>query len=229
MAFLSELRAARRWALVAGLSLAAPIATARAQDANKDAPPPQENWATARARMLTEQGVGERNAGHTDKAITRLLEAISIDGTYEPAYLALASLREASGEWEEALRVLEMGIDRIAGFEQGLVARAALLARAKQYASATAAYLVVLERHADDEASLRQLLWVAPRANLLPVALGAARRLMVLCRERGDAAGEKEARLTTRALENLLAEVDPVARGAKHRDRVRRALARASR
>lgn len=211
-----------------GLMLAPSVGTAAAQDAKKE-PEGQENWATARARLLTEQGVANRNSGKTDAALSRLLEAISIDGTFGPAYLALASLREASGEWEEALRVLDMGIDRIAGFDEGLVARASVLARAKQYAGATAAYLIVLQRHADDEASLRQLLLVAPRANLLPVALGASRRLMVLCRERGDAACEKEARLTTRALEHLIAEADPVTRGAKHRDRVRRALARSSR
>lgn len=228
MAILRGLFVRTTWLLLVGLVAVCGAATASAQEAKKE-PEAQENWATARARLLTEQGVAHRKSGHADAAVSRLLEAISIDGTFGPAYLALASLREASGEWEEALHVLDMGIDRITGFDEGLVARAAVLTRAKQYASATAAYLTVLQRHSDDEASLRQLLVVAPRASLLPVALGASRRLMALCRERADAPCEKEARLTTRALESLIAEADPVTRGAKHGDRVRRALSRSSR
>ncbi|MBL8739654.1 MAG: hypothetical protein JNK04_01130, partial [Myxococcales bacterium] len=57
--------------------------------------PPQENWATQRARTLTEQGRAHRKSGDTGRAIARFNEALAIDATFGDAYLELASLREA--------------------------------------------------------------------------------------------------------------------------------------
>lgn len=220
MALLIGSRARAAFA-VAMLVAAVPVCAAA-----DDPPSAQENWATARARALTEQGIANRNAGAVEQAIARFNEAISIDATYGPAYVALASLREGRGEREEALKVLEMAIERDPSFDEAIVSRADLLARAGRFGEATSSYLELLSRHPNDMVLLEKVLDVAPRGNLMPVALAASRRMAIVAHDSGDAAKEKRARTFTRALERLVAEADPVRRGASSSDRVRRALAR---
>ncbi|MBL8741156.1 MAG: tetratricopeptide repeat protein, partial [Myxococcales bacterium] len=143
------------------------------------------------------------------------------------AYLELASLREASGELDEAERVLSVGLERIPGFVEGVAARGDLYARAKRYEDATTTFLQLSTMKPDDEPTLQKVLVNATRARLLPVALASARRLASLAARRDDQAALKDARLTVRALSRLLGEVDPVAHGLRLTDPVRRALARA--
>ena len=189
--------------------------------------PPQENWATQRARTLTEQGRAHRKSGDTGRAIARFNEALAIDATFGDAYLELASLREASGELDEAERVLSVGLERIPGFVEGVAARGDLYARAKRYEDATTTFLQLSTMKPDDEPTLQKVMINATRARLLPVALASARRLASLAARRDDQAALKDARLTVRALSRLLGEVDPVAHGLRLTDPVRRALARA--
>lgn len=220
--------------IVSLLSLTFASAAAADEPASNPGPSPgpkpavTENWATARARALTEEGVAHRDAGSTDLAVTRLNEALTIDGTFEQAYLALASLRASRGEYDEAIVVLNLGLERVTGFDAGLVAKAEVFASAKRFREATSAYLAVLAVRRDDEAVLGRILAIAPRAALWPVALGASRRLAALARARGDAASEKDAKLTARALQTLLGDLDPVEGGKRSRDTVRRAIARAT-
>ena len=54
--------------------------------------PPQENWATQRARALTEQGRAHRKSGDSARAIARFNEALAIDPTLHQAHSALAEL-----------------------------------------------------------------------------------------------------------------------------------------
>jgi tetratricopeptide (TPR) repeat protein len=184
-----------------------------------------ESWATARARSLVEAGQSHRHAGHVDLALARFHDAIEMDGTYGPAYIALAELREATGEIDEADRVLTLGLERIPAFTDALAARGALLTRAGRNEEATAALLAALDTSPDDVGILSKIVAVAPKAGRLPVALAAARRLATLAHERGDTAAERDARLTAKALVTLLGDVDPVARGSHSPERSRRALA----
>ncbi len=210
----------------AAFALALILSSGPVSAAADDPPAAQENWATARARALTEQGLAHRNAGAVDQAIARFNEAIAIDATYGPAYLALASLREGRGERDEALKVLEMAMERDPSFDAAIESRGDVLARAGRFGEATTAYLELLTRHPNEVALLEKILETAPKGNLMPVALAASRRLALVAREAGDAAREKRARTFTRALERLVSEADPVRRGAASSDRVRRALSR---
>lgn len=188
-------------------------------------PVASENWATARARALTEQARGLIAAGSSEQAVAKLNEALGVDATFEPAYLTLASLRAALGQHDEALLVLDMGLERVPGFDAALEAKADVLGRAKRWSAATQIYLELLRRREDDEGTLTRLLDAAVRASLFPVALASARRLAALAHARGDEAAARDARLTARALARLVAEADPVSAGATERGAARRALA----
>lgn len=189
--------------------------------------PAQENWATQRARALTEQGRAHRKSGNTNQAVARFNEALAIDGTFGDAYIELALLREASGELDEAERVLAVGLERIPGFVEGLAARGDLYGRAKRYDQATTTFLQLSAMKPDDEPTLHKVLINATRARLLPVALASARRLASLAAKREDQAAAKDARLTAKALARLVGEADPVAQGKRLSDPIRRALAAA--
>ncbi|MBK6516337.1 MAG: tetratricopeptide repeat protein [Polyangiaceae bacterium] len=218
----------RRAAIALGLAIASIPAALPCPCEAEPAAAPQENWATARARALTEQAKAHRDAGASGQAVARLNEALGVDGTFEPAYLTLADLRAALGQHDEAILVLDMGLERIPGFEAALVAKADVLGRAKRWPAATAAYLDLTTRRPDDDALWGKLLDAAVRAGRFPVALAAARRRAVLARERGDDAAERDARLTSRALARLVAEADPVSAGREGRGPVRAAIAAAT-
>lgn len=213
---------------VAGSTLA-PWARADAPAAAGAKAAVTDNWATARARSLTDQGRAHFAAGHVDLALKRYNEALEIDSTFGEAYLALAALRESTGEVAEAERVLELGLDRIPGFAEGLQARGDLLARDRRPAEAVASFLAVLALRPDDPEALRRIVATAPQGGLLPVALGAARRLAALATSAGDPKLELEMRREATALSRLLGELDPVRAGASSRERPRRALARLAR
>ncbi len=211
--------------LALGLALLASPTPARAEQAA----PVQENWATARARVLTQEGKAHREKGNVGLAVTRFNDALSIDATFGDAYLALASLREATGELEEADKVLSLALEHIPGFDPALFARAELYGRAKRFDAATSVLLGILAREPEQRAALTKVIETASKAGRFPVALAAARRLALLLGKEGDLAAAKDARITVRALTLLVAEADPVC--AKHRATsvVRRALARAAR
>jgi tetratricopeptide (TPR) repeat protein len=187
---------------------------------------PTENWATKRARELTELGGAALRAGQVDSAVARFNEAIAADGSYGPAYLALAKLRESTGEFDEALSVLKLGMERILGFWDGLFAQAELFARARRFDEATKLLCEFRIANPDHEPGLEKLLEVAAAADRLPVALGAARKLLTLARARGDAEAAKRAASKVRALMTLVAGADPVIAGGSRGEAVRRALAR---
>jgi tetratricopeptide (TPR) repeat protein len=214
------------WRSAAWLIAVVGLTTARA--ARAEAPAPAESWATVRARDLTEQASTHRAAGRTELALKRYLEALEMDGTFGDAYLGLAALRESTGEIDEAERILLLALDRIPGFVTAQIARGDLLTRAKRFREATTILLAALPGAPDEAAVLERVVAVAPRAGLLPAALGAARRLAALARERGDTARAREAEITARALARLVGEADPVASGRAHVESARRALARAA-
>jgi tetratricopeptide (TPR) repeat protein len=201
-------------------------ALALAPSVRASADEPAESWATRRARELTSSGSALRQSGRVDEAVSRFTEALKTDGTYGPAYLALAELREATGEIEEAEKVLMLGMQSILGFWEGLMAQAELVARQRRFDEATALLIAFERGNPDHEGALRRLVDVATKADRLPVALRAARRLHELATTRKDDAARRSSAATVRALSLLLGETDPVAAGPRHREAARRALAR---
>lgn len=186
----------------------------------------EESWATSQAAELTRQGDAHAARGELDLALARYLQAIGIDATYGPAYLGLGSVRERSGDPEEAERAYAMGIEHVPAFADALVARARLRARMHEARAALADLRAAAEIRPDDLAVLAQLRDAYVKAQALPAALGVARRMAAVAGEHGDEAAERAARLSARALGALVGDADPVRAGLDGRGAVRRALAR---
>lgn len=204
---------ARALALTASLAITAPAYA-------------EGNWATARAEELCSQASAHRVAGDVSVAIDRYRQALEIDPTFGPAYLGLGGLREATGDTDEAEKTYAAGIDHVAGFADGFLARGALRLRAGRGDAALDDLLAALALRTADVEVVRKVLDASIALGRLPLALATARRLIVLSVADGDAATEHEARVTASALTELIAFADPVADG-ENRNPVRRALARA--
>ncbi|MRG90941.1 tetratricopeptide repeat protein [Polyangium spumosum] len=193
----------------------------------------QENdttsWATKQAAELVRQANAHATRGDDAAARRRLVEAITLDPTYGPAYLGLAARHEATGDVVEAERVYTAGLERVAGFVEGHAARGRLRKRLGRLREAAADFEAALSFAPDDAAALEGLFVTYVALSALPAALAASRRMEALAEARGDAQAHKEARARSRALVVLLAELDPVMGGARDRGPVRRALARHTR
>jgi len=185
-----------------------------------------QSWATTQAAELTRQGAAHTARGDPATATRRLLEAISFDPTYGPAYLALASLYEGAGDVVEAERVYEAGLERVTAFAEGHAARGTLLRRLGRLREATLDFEAALSISPDEPSLLEALAATYIGLGALPAALSASRRLEVVAESRADAAMRDAARARSRALAALLSEVDPVTAGERDRGVLRRTLAR---
>ena len=184
----------------------------------------QASWATTQAAELTRQGKEHADRGDVDVASRRFMEAITLDGTYGPAYLALGAVREASGDPAEGERAYSLGIEHVPGFAEGLAARARLRARQRRLADALGDFEAAAKLRPDDLALLPELANAYVAVQALPAALAVARRIEALLAD-GDPRALADARLRSRALGALVGELDPVIAGATGRGSVRRALA----
>lgn len=184
----------------------------------------QGSWATSQAAELTRQGKEHADRGDVDVASRRFMEAITLDGTYGPAYLALGAVREASGDPAEGERAYSLGIEHVPGFAEGLAARARLRARQRRLADALGDFEAAAKLRPDDLALLPELANAYVAVHALPAALAIARRIEALLAD-GDPRALAEARVRSRALGLLVGEMDPVTAGAIGRGPVRRALA----
>lgn len=189
----------------------------------------EENWATRRARELTEQGARQQAEGNTEVAAARFREAVEIDPTFGPGYLAWGALLEGGRDFAAAERVYSLGLEHVAGFADGYAARGGLRARERRFAEATADLRAAAELRPTDLRLLEQLADALIRDRALPAALAVARRIVRVATAAGDTASAERARLQTRALAKLLGDLDPVVAGADDRGDVRRALARSAR
>ncbi len=186
----------------------------------------EENWATQRAAELATQGDSHRDAGQIERAMERYRQAIEIDPTFGASYLSLGGLREAMGDADEAERTYTAGIDHIAGFAEGYLARATLRLRASRGDEAIADLDAALALRPTDVAVIRRLRDASITLGKLPLALAMSRRLAAVALSAGDAAAEHEAHVTVTALLDIVGFVDPVVDG-EDRNPTRKALARA--
>jgi tetratricopeptide (TPR) repeat protein len=202
------------WAAL--LSLAVIASPARAE----------ESWATTRARDLVEQGHGQIGAGHPEVAAARFREAVGLDATFGPAYLAWGALLEEGRDFVEAERIYAMGIARVARFADGYAARGRLRARLRRFDGAVADLEAAARLRPDDLGLLASLGGALVQAGAWPAALGVERTIARLAEKSGDHESAARARRQVSALQKLLADLDPVMAGATDdRGWVRRAIA----
>lgn len=156
------------------------------------------------AARLVERGEVEERAGHTLRAEGFYLRAVSVDRALVAASLGAARLLDARGRRDEARRLLR-DIPRRA--LEGDAARVAV-SRALHAVGDDDGALTVLRADGDSGATLRERVSLCAGLGRFPEALAAARRWSLLPsledRER------REASVTARALERLVAEVDAV-------------------
>lgn len=186
-----------------------------------------ESWATAQARQLTDQGDRLVARGEVEAALGRFTQALDLDGSYGPAYLALARARLVRGDPAEADRVLSQGISRVMGFAEGFMARARLRLGLGRRPEAARDAIDAARLASDDPRFVTEAEALCVEAGALPAALGLARQIVALTA--GDPEAHAAALLRARALMAVVAEVDPVAGGERGRGEVRAALSRYAR
>jgi tetratricopeptide (TPR) repeat protein len=184
----------------------------------------ETTWATRQAEELSRQGARHASRGEVDLAQRRYRDALDLDPTYGPAYLALGRLHEAAGDTRESERAYSTGIDHVAGFAEGYVARARLRIRLRRHQEATEDLRVAVTLRPDDAPLLQELSSAYVAIGALPAALAVTRRMGVLAETRGDGEATRKSRLAASALARLVAEADPVTNAAG-RGPVRQALA----
>jgi|JI10StandDraft_1071094.scaffolds.fasta_scaffold15886_3 tetratricopeptide (TPR) repeat protein len=184
------------------------------------------SWATSQAIELTRQGIAQNTQGDGSAATRRLLEAMSFDPTYGPAYLALGAIHEAGGDLREAERVYTTGLERVAGFTEGHAARAKLFRRLGRLQEAALDFAAALSLSPDDPLVLEGICETYIALGALPAALATSRRIEAIGEERGEAKQLETAHARSRALALLLGDVDPVATGSSKRGLLRSAIAR---
>lgn len=196
------------------------MAAIEATVATAHADPP---WATQQATELVRQGKSHEAQGDPETAISRYLEALKLDPTFGPGYLALADLYERRGDVVEAERTYATGLDHVNVFIEGYSARAKLRMRLGRAMEAARDREAACALAPTDVALARSLVDAYVAANALPAALGASRRMLFAAIEAKDAASVTEARLVVRALGLLVGDADPVVAG-RDRGPLRRAL-----
>jgi tetratricopeptide (TPR) repeat protein len=185
----------------------------------------QGSWATSRASELTTQAIAHEVAGDFALARKRLSDALLIDGTYGPAYLELARLREADGDTDEALKVYAAGIERVAGFGEGYAARATLLDRLGRAEAAASDMQNALSLMSLNASVQQRALEFYIRRKAWAAALQVARMIVVSVSSAGDASALRKAKLQVVALGKLADDVDPVQAGRVDGCWERRAIA----
>jgi tetratricopeptide (TPR) repeat protein len=183
---------------------------------------------SATAMELTRQGREHAERGDLQVAIHRFVEAIKLDGTYGPAYLELAVVRERTGDWLEAEHTYDVAIERLPQFAVFFRARAALHGKLGQ-ADRELADLEAASRLSDAPDVLSDLAQSYIKARAWPAALAVYRKYLAQAQKLGDERALHDASVHVRALAILCGELDPVALGATSRDWVRRAEASVAR
>ncbi len=185
-----------------------------------------ESWATRASRELVRRADISHRRGQSGEALALLTEAVRMDPTFGPAYLALGRLRESLGDPAEAERVYGKATRLREGGADAFRARAELRHRDGRVRDALADLEAALAQRDTDLALLRLLTRWYVEQRAWPAALGTARRTLAQL-ERDASMREEDmvsARLQVRALTVLAAETDPVL-FANSDGWVRRALA----
>lgn len=185
-------------------------------------------WATRRAADLTAQARRLIDAGEPDEALVRLREALAMDATFGPAYLALAGAREAVGDLREAEQVLSMALERIPAFPDARAQRAALRERRGDRRGAAVDLEGALADRPHDLALHARVTDAWLRAGETPRALASARRWRVVAQAAGAVESARRASRVATACAWVVDRADPVT-WTEDREGLRALLARAAR
>ena len=186
------------------------------------------------AALLIAQGLEKESAGDELAAMKRYRDAIELDPTAEPAYLALGALRTKRNELSEAENIYDVALVRLSS------SRALYLARAKVHRlrghasdarfDLRRAWTLEGTSGSNDELTMMRE-WIAltheqrdPAGELL-----AWRRILAIAHARGDAKLRAEASVQARALGIFVGEIDPVLSGKLIADPMRKSLASVAR
>ncbi len=184
--------------------------------------------------MLIAQGLQREADGDQLGAMKRYRDAIELDPTAEPAYLALGALRVKRNELSEAENIYDVGVGRLPG------SRALYLARAKVHrlrghanearVDLRRAWSLEGNSGSNDELEIMRELVALARDQREPAGeLLAWRRILAIGHARGDAKLTAEASIRARALGIYVGEIDPVLSGRTLPDAVRKSLASVAR
>lgn len=203
--------------LLAGTSRAEPSARFPDAPATRPAASPQaapepraraESWARAAARERMERGQALVRRGDPAAGLAELYEAVRLDPSFGEPLLAIAGLRERSGDPREAERVYTEALRLPEARARALAGRA----RTRRALGSTEEAFLDLEASVALEPTrqgLRELAdWYIER-RAWPAALVAWRRIQALA-ELGQAQDQREARVRVHALTLLAGESDPV-------------------
>lgn len=201
----------------------------RGPEASASPPPPRSSAAPPARRLptgaelLIERGARYAARGDVGAALRAYTEAIALEPTRAEAWLALAALREASGDLTEAERLYGLLAQQRAHAAEALGRRALLRWRLGRRQPALEDLREAMGRAPTDPRWLEQLAGWYTQERQWPAALACWRRLWVIApaSERGHAA------LQVRALAWLVGEADPVLAppAGQSRPELRRALA----
>jgi tetratricopeptide (TPR) repeat protein len=180
------------------------------------------------AERALERGIAQEARGDIAQALTSYDEAVRTDTTLGAAALRLGSLRERLGDRSEAELLYSHAISAPETSADAYYARALLRNASHQRAAATLDLTESVARAPRPE-RLQLLAGWYVEARAWPAALAVWRALQASAAQTGDAAGERDARLTIAALAWLAGDTDPVLAGGTSPDWVRRSLARAAR
>ncbi len=163
-------------------------------------------------------------AGNEEVALLRFTEALALDGTCEPCFLGLGSLREKRGDLREAERVYSAALVRRPDLHGVRVARARVRWKLglRDEAVADLEDLAARTPRAD---ALRELGSRYRELGQIPAQLRIARQLLALGERTQDSALVREGQVLVSALVILAGPSDPVTQPIAP-DPVRRALAR---
>jgi tetratricopeptide (TPR) repeat protein len=145
-------------------------------------------------------------SGEPQAALRGYVDAIALDPSHEPSYLALGALRERLGDVSEAERTFAVGAAHVPQSTRLFIELARVHYSLGRRDLATQEILRVAPR---DPTALRALAQWNEAARDFPQALASWRAALAFARENGDAGLAHDARDGVRALVFFLGELDP--------------------
>lgn len=182
------------------------------------------------AAFFVEQGKAAEASGQPLAAMKRYSQALEIDPTHEPAWLALGNLRASRKELADAEDVFTEGLARVPLSIDLAVARARVRRLRGLFDDAGQDLRRAWTQNGADGspreiAIVRERIALARDAKAQPMELASWRRLREIARKNADATLLKESSIQVRALGLYLGPLDPVLRGKASEDPLRAGLA----
>jgi tetratricopeptide (TPR) repeat protein len=224
----------RPWILLAAMLVSAtargtPTARFDEPHAQPSRAAPPDSWPRASARALAARAERLVERGETAEAMRLFNDAIRMDPSFAPAYLALGALRQAQRDHAEAERLYTEATRFPEATAEALERRARARRERGRQAEAFDDLRAAIEQDPRAKHRLRLLAsWYVER-RAWPAALGTWRRLAALLEQEGASEELRQARVQIRALGMLAAELDPVTAAAGHPSWVRRSMTRIAR